>query len=381
MKYRMLGNTGLKVSEIGYGGEHLLGRPFELIDAVVNTAIDGGVNIMDLFMPQPQLRSHIGRAIGKRRKNVMLQGHIGTAIQSDGQYLRTRDPKICDEFVRDFLTRYDTDYIDFGMIHYVDTEDEYKSAFDTPYIEYIHKLKKDGVIRFVGASTHDAATAIKMVNTGFVDMIMFSINPVYDLCPNAFNLNILSDHIKLEKLEIDPERMELYNLCAAKGVGITVMKALGAGRLLNADITSLASALTLNQCISYALDRPAVSSVILGAETVAEMEQSIAYTNASPEEKNYMASLQSGLPMIGKKCMYCNHCLPCPQGIDVAAVTKYLDIATISNNDLIRDHYRGLTAHGSDCVECGSCEKNCPFNINVIENMKEAVRVFGTSVG
>jgi predicted aldo/keto reductase-like oxidoreductase len=75
--------------------------------------------------------------------------------------------------------------------------------------------------------------------------------------------------------------------------------------------------------------------------------------------------------------MYCNHCLPCPQGIDVAAVTKYLDMAKISDSEIVRSHYGALAAHGSDCVECGSCEGNCPFNIKIIENMKEAMRIFG----
>lgn len=377
MQYRKLGNTGLKVSEIGYGAEHLEGKPFELVDAVVNAALDGGVNIIDVFMPQAEVRSNIGRAIGKRRKNVMLQGHIGAALQNDGQYLRTRDPKICDVFVKDFMTRFDTDYIDFGMIHFVDTEDDYKEAFDAPYIEYVQKLKKDGVVRFLGASSHDTSTVIKMVNTGIIDMIMFSINPVFDLSPGIDAFEILEKGIKLDKMQIDPLRGEFYNLCATKGVGITVMKALGAGRLLSAETSSISRALTVPQCVSYALDRPGVSSVLIGAQTVDEMKQALMYENTTQEERDYMTAMPGGLPMIGGKCMYCNHCLPCPQGIDIAAVTKYLDMAKISDTDTVRAHYDALAKHGSDCIGCGNCESNCPFNISVAENMKEAAKIFG----
>jgi predicted aldo/keto reductase-like oxidoreductase len=377
MQYRNLGKTGLKVSEIGYGGEHLVDKPYELVDAVVNTAIDGGVNIIDVFMPQTEVRSNMGRAIGKRRKDIMLQGHIGAIVQSDGQYQRSRDVEKCGEFIKDFLARFDTDYIDFGMIHYVDSDDDYKEAFESPYIEYAQKLKKDGVVRFLGASTHDTATGIKMVNTGLLDMIMFSINPVFDLSFGAYSLDMLWEGVKLDKLQIDPMRAEFYNLCAAKGIGITVMKALGAGRLLSAETSSLNCALTLPQCVSYALDRPAVSSVLLGAQTVEEMKQALAYENSTPEERNYTAIIQSGLPFLGGKCMYCNHCLPCPQNIDIAAVTKFLDMAKASDTDTVRAHYSALKAHGGNCIECGSCESNCPFNIKVIENMKEAVQVFG----
>lgn len=180
MQYKALGKTGWMVSEIGYGGEHLEGKPFEVVDAVVNTALDGGVNIMDVFMAQPEVRTNIGRAVGARRKEVYLQGHIGSTMDN-GQYLRTRDPQRCDEYVRDFMTRFNTDYIDLGMIHFVDTDGDYQEAFDSPYIEYVQQLKKDGVIHHIGVSTHDARTGIKMVNTGIVDMVMFSINPAFDM--------------------------------------------------------------------------------------------------------------------------------------------------------------------------------------------------------
>jgi predicted aldo/keto reductase-like oxidoreductase len=275
------------------------------------------------------------------------------------------------------MMRFNTDYIDFGMIHIVDTNQDYTEAFDSPYSEYVQKLKKEGIIRFIGASTHDAATGIKMVNTDLIDMVMFSINPAFDFNPGVHRHDLLWKGTKLDKLQIDPVRMEFYNLCAAKGVGITVMKALGAGRLLDTEKSNLGYALTLPQCISYALDRPAVSSVLLGAQTVDEVKQALVYENATPEERDYAATMQNGLPLLGGKCMYCNHCLPCPQGIDIAAVTKYMDIAKVSDADSVRAHYIALTAHGGNCIECGSCESNCPFNISVIENMKEAARLFG----
>ncbi|MCL2008469.1 MAG: aldo/keto reductase [Treponema sp.] len=377
MQYRKLGDLGLRVSEIGYGGEHLVGKPYELVEKIVNTAIDGGVNIIDVFMPQAEVRSNLGKAIGKRRKDIMLQGHIGSALQSEGQYVRTRDLKLCDTFVKDFLTRFDTNYIDFGMIHYVDTENEYKEAFESPYIEYVQKLKKDGIVRYLGASTHDTATAIKMVNSGIIDMIMFSVNPVFDLSLGVYNLDMLWDGVKLDKLQIDPLRAEFYNLCTAKGIGITVMKALGAGRLLKAETSSLNCALTVNQCVSYALDRPAVSSVLLGAQTVEEIRQCLAYESSTAEERSYMAAMKGGLPILNGLCMYCNHCLPCASGIDIAAVTKHLDTAKIAGVDQVKDLYSSLSRYGSNCIGCGTCEKNCPFGIKVIENMKEAARVFG----
>jgi predicted aldo/keto reductase-like oxidoreductase len=67
-------------------------------------------------------------------------------------------------------------------------------------------------------------------------------------------------------------------------------------------------------------------------------------------------------------------------GINIAEVTKYLDIATVDSsavNKGIGQHYTALSAHGSDCIQCGDCEKKCPFGVGIIENMKNAVKVFG----
>ena len=377
MKHRILGRTGLKVSEIGYGAEHLEGKPFEQVDSVINSALDGGINIMDVFMPQSAVRSNVGRALGSRRKDVILQGHIGACLQDDGQYIRSRDPKLCEIFIKDFLARLDTDYIDIGMMHFIDTEDDYKEAFESPYIEYVQQLKKDGVIRHIGVSTHDAGVGIKMVNTGLIDVVMFSINPAFDLSPGMSIDDAFNPDFKLKKLKLDPVRAEFYSLCAAKNIGITVMKTLGGGRLLKTETSGLGYAMSLPQCVAYALDRPAVASVLLGAQTADEVAQALAYVESTPAERDYTLILESGLPLLEGKCMYCNHCLPCPQGIDIAAVTKYLDMAKASDQATIRAHYNALPVQGSACSGCGSCEKLCPFKIHVAENMKEAARIFG----
>ena len=92
------------------------------------------------------------------------------------------------------------------------------------------------------------------------------------------------------------------------------MKCFGGGDLLNAEISPAKVALTANQCISYALTRPAVASVLVGAHNVEQLVQSAAYENASDEEKDYAPALSS-FPKISWQghCMYCSHCAPCPK--------------------------------------------------------------------
>ena len=78
MNYRKLGRTGMTVSEISLGCEHLQGKSYELIKSVIDAALDGGINFLDVFMSEPEVRSNIGKALLGRRENVLIQGHIGS---------------------------------------------------------------------------------------------------------------------------------------------------------------------------------------------------------------------------------------------------------------------------------------------------------------
>ena len=67
MYYNELGKTGKKVSAIGLGCENLDGKPYQQVSEVINTAIDSGINIFDVFMPGREIRENIAKAVGNRR--------------------------------------------------------------------------------------------------------------------------------------------------------------------------------------------------------------------------------------------------------------------------------------------------------------------------
>ena len=181
-------------------------------------------------------------------------------------------------------------------------------------------------------------------------------------------------------VNMDPARARLYEMCARLGVGITVMKAFGGGDLLKAEQSLAGIALTADQCIAYALDRPAVSCVFAGAHTLEELKSSLNFANATEEEKDY-ARVLATFPRISWKghCMYCGHCSPCPEHINVAEVTRFLNLALAQDDvpETVEEHYLALKATGSDCVECGVCETRCPFEVEIRQNMKKAVELFG----
>lgn len=380
MEYRTLGRTGLRVSEIGLGGEWFNGLTAQESCAIVDAAQEKGINYIDIFMPQAPTRSNLGFALHGRREQFIIQGHLCTVFE-DGQYTRTRDIEKTKRSFEDLLERLNTDYIDVGMIHYVDSEEDFRTVFEGPALAYAKELKQNGVIRHIGMSSHNPHIALKAVESGIVDVLMFSINPAYDMERAETDIYDLMEFKGMEKngLVVDEARQRLYSACETAGVAITVMKPLGAGTLLKAETSPFGTAMTVPQCIQYCLDRNGVKVVIVGCHTVDEVLEAAKYYETPVQERSYAHIFTAGntIHMTGR-CMYCNHCQPCPAHIDIAAVTKFLDLAAQQDSvpETVAQHYWSLSATADDCLMCGRCEPKCPFGVKIRDNMARAREMF-----
>ena len=383
MQHRPIGNTGMSASVIGLGTEHLDNKPYHVVEEVIGVALEHGINIFDLFMPGTPVRENIGKALKGKRDKVLIQGHIGS-VDLKQQYDISRDVPTCRKYFEELLRCLDTDYIDLGMMFFVDTEKDFDDVFNTGYIDYVRQLKQAGTIRAVGASSHSPDIAMRLVETGEVEHLMFSVNLAYDMLPASMYIvdSLMSD----EKIDrnvfrgIDPKRARLYELCASRDVSITTMKTLGAGKLLSADQTPFAVPMTVAQCIHYALSRPAVVSTLIGCKDRAEVLEAVGYLHRSDVQRDYTGVAETLRETFQGKCVYCNHCQPCPAEIDIAAATKYLEIALLDERNIpfgTTAHYNNLPHQASECTECGSCESRCPFNVAVVQNMRRAAAVFG----
>ncbi len=380
MIYRPIGKTGMSASIIGLGAEHLDNRPYEECEEVIEAALESDINIIDVFMPGTPVRDNLSKALKGRRDKVLIQGHIGS-VDIRQQYDRTRDVPTCRKYFDNLLRSFKTDYIDLGMMFFIDNEEDFKGVFETDYFSYVQKLKQDGKIRAIGASSHDPIIAAKLVETGVVELLMFSTNLAYDMMPaDVYLIDVMGQKLDESKFKgIDPKRAHLYELCENKGVAITTMKTLGAGKLLSPEFSPFATQITVGQCIHYALTRPAVVSALIGCRNRKEVLDAVNYLNLKDEELDYTKVIKTFKGSLNAKCMYCNHCLPCPANIDIAAITKLLDIATLDEKNIppqISKQYEESLHKASDCIACGSCEEKCPFSVKVIDNMVQAARIF-----
>ncbi|MCI8649852.1 MAG: aldo/keto reductase [Anaerotruncus sp.] len=381
MKQRMLGRTGIQVGEIGMGCEGFVGKSAAEVAAFVDEMERTGVNCIDLYTPDAQLRTNLGLALAGRRERFVLQGHLCT-IWKEEQYKRTRQMDEIKQGFTDLLERLQTNFIEIGMIHYVDSMPDWELVKAGPIMAYAQQLKAAGTIGCIGLSSHNPEVALAAVESGLIGVLMFSINPCYDLQPAHEDVEQLwnPENYAQALVNLDPQRERLYETCQRLGVGITVMKAFGGGDLLRADLSPAGVALTATQCLHYALTRPAVACVMSGARTPEELQQSVAYEHASDAQKDY-AEAFAAMPKISWEghCMYCGHCAPCPQSIDIAAVTKFLNLCKAQGEvpETVREHYALLPAKAGQCVGCGACEKRCPFHVPVIQNMQAAKKTFG----
>lgn len=381
MEYRELGKTGLRVSAVALGCEGFMHKTAGEVKADFDFAIAHGVNFVDIYSSNPALRENIGAALAGRRGEFIIQGHFCTTWEND-QYLRTRDPQKTLASFELQLRQLQTDYLDIGMIHYVDAEEDFRTVFDGEIIRIAQRLKAEGRIRHIGLSSHNPVVARMAAETGIVEVLMFSVNPCYDLQPPSEEVETLwADQSYARELHnIDPERERLYELCARTGVGIDVMKVYGGGDLLSAENSPFGRAMTPVQCMEYALTRPGVASVMVGCKSREELAEALAWCDAAAAERDY-APVMAGMERFTWRghCMYCGHCAPCTAGIDIAAVNKFHNLAAAQGEtpETVREHYRALTHHASECVACGACLERCPFGVEIVDAMRRAAERFG----
>lgn len=189
MEYRKLPKGEERISILGMGTSSIGASGEKEAQEVMALALEQGINYFDLASADAVPFPAFGKEIAGCRKDVHFQIHFGA------------------------------DYIDFGFLHCIDEESDLRKVQENGVLEWIKELKKQGIVRHIGFSSHTPAVAEKILDTGCIDMMMFSINPSYDYSHGDYGIG-----------KVD-ERMAVYRRCEAEGVGISVMKAFSGGRL------------------------------------------------------------------------------------------------------------------------------------------------------
>lgn len=363
MEYRINQRTKDKISVLGIGSSCISDATEKEAITALEMAFEHGVNYIDLAAGAADCFSYYGKAFEKVRNQILYQIHFG-ADYTTGKYGWATNLETVKKSIDWQLKQLRTDYINYGFIHCLDDESDWNSYQKNGILEYILQLKNQGIVKHIGLSSHTPSLVHKALDTGIIDMLMFSINPGYDYQHGTYANGSAE------------ERMELYRRCEAEGVGISVMKAFSAGQLLDAKKSPFGKALTEYQCIQYALDKPGVLTVLPGIRNVKDMEKILGFVNASDEEKDYSIIGSFTPKEAAGKCVYCNHCQPCPAGLNVGLINKYYDLVK-SGDTLAEGHYKKLEKKAGECIKCGHCNNRCPFYVDQIDRMEQIANYFG----
>lgn len=384
MIYQNFGKTDMKVSAVGMGCEYVWHADEKTTAEVLEAAVAAGVNYFDIFVATPSTREYYGRMLKKYRDKIYLAAHLGAA-EIDGQYMKTRDMALCRQFIQEFYDKLETDYADVLFLHNCDQLDDYETIMNGGMYDYAQELKVAGKAHYIGISTHSTRIALEAVRSGKIDVLMFPVNPLFNLLPQDI-ADFRMKGRKMERMSEEekaayPSKEELYAACAQRGIPIVAMKPFAGGNILKDHEGGLIKGLinlTPVQCISYVHSFQDVDICpVPGVKNVEELNAALAYVTATDAEKDFSEINDSLAAKFESRCMYCNHCQPCPNGIDIAEVTKLADMAEKGLTDEIRTRYNALSAKAGDCVHCESCTERCPFGIDASENMKRALRIFG----
>lgn len=363
MEYRKLPKSDEKISVFGLGSSSLGPAGAKETEATITMALENGINYFDMAAGDASPFAAYGRAVAGAREKVFFQVHFGADYRS-GKYGWTLE---LDEIKRSVdwqLKMLQTDYIDFGFIHCIDEEEDLQAVLDGGILDYIKELQKSGAVHRIGMSSHTPEIVEKMLDTGLLDMVMFSINPAYDYSRGDYGIGATA------------RRRALYRRCSAEGVGISVMKAFAGGQLLDAKTSPFGKALSEYQCLQYALDTPGVLTVLPGVRNREDLKRILGFFDAPAADKDYSVLAEFEPAKADGVCVYCNHCAPCPAGLDIGLINKYFDLAN-AGDTLAKDHYLHLTKQAGDCIGCGHCDRRCPFHVHQSARMQEIRTYFG----
>jgi hypothetical protein len=343
MEYRKLGKTGLEVGVIGLGTEHLE-KKRETLDEVLRLGVEAGVNYVDLLYVEPEYWEEFGSVYRSYRDKLVVAAHWGSGPCHELEFSRN-----CFKGV---LSHLGNDYAEIGLMTMAIESDETWNGWAQEAIEHLQRYKEQGRIGAIGTSGHNADIAIKAVESGQIDVLMFGINMLNQ------------DDAKIEAL---------YQACVAHEVGLVAMKPYHGGTLLS--VGGEPSGIAPAQCLEYVFSRP-VSTAVPGPRTVSEWQATLRYLEATDEERDYRPVIENLGSYLEGQCTYCDHCLPCPQGIAIGWMIWVIDRARVGVTDEVRGWYAEHQVKASVCVECGDCMERCPFGVDVIGKMREAVALF-----
>jgi uncharacterized protein len=333
MRYFPLGKTGLKVSEVGFGGIPIIRLVTDEAIRVLRRAFDRGITLYDTANMYLDSEEKIGLAFDDLRHQVVL---ATKTIKRDSQGAEAH--------IEQSLRLLRTDYLDLFQFHQVSQDADYQTLTGPQgALEAVIRAQKAGKIRHIGFSSHSLEMATRLIQTGLFSTVQFPFNFLED-----------------------GAREELHPLARRLGVGVLAMKPFAGGMLENGEL-----------CFKFLRKWPDVIPLagfdaVDGVDQIADLYES--ENVVSPEE---LAAMERYRTEIGQRfCRRCEYCQPCPQGVMVNAAMIYPVIAHRMSPAKAAHFSTKAMESVRNCVECGECVERCPYDLPIPEMIREHLTMY-----
>ena len=361
MEYRTFNkNLGKNVSNFAINGMTLTALSQQEIYDFILEAKNNGINVIDVYMTEPWARINIGKALKDFRDDFSIIAHLGSIFQEE-KYIVSRDIDKVSDALEELLIELQTDFVDFGVIHDIKTLEEWKEIKENGFLEFCVGLKNYGKIKHIGFSSQSIEVIKEVIKDKEIDIVLMPINLFYDIdfgIEKDINLLFKNPNINTTNLSFDNEKFKIYSYCQQNGIAIFGTEIFGDGALLFNTTSPFKKSLTV---FEYALDRLGVVSLLIDFNDKNQMKEILSYFDKSDFDKNYVRVLSS-YNMSLDNCLYCNNCLPCPKNINIGKVARMIDCA----------YNQEILSILKKCNQCGKCEINCPFGVEIVKKLTEA---------
>lgn len=366
MKYRRFGNTGKKVSALGFGMMRLpllqADDPSSIDKAqavrMVEEALAGGVNYFDTAWPYHggESETFLGEVL--KGKDVFIADKAPVwEIESHEDFHRTLDEQ---------LRKLQREHIDFYLLHALGKE-RWENVKKIDLLDAVVQAQRAGKIGHIGFSFHDSKEV-------FLDILNYF---PWDFC-----------QVQMNYVDTDYQAtLEGVYQAAAKGLGVVIMEPLRGGKLAEPPERILDMLGREKNPVQWAFDflwnMSEVSLLLSGMSHLDHVRDNLTYASQSSIGKLSSEELET-LKEAGHifrnmskvACTRCEYCMPCPFGLDIPEIFEIYNATALESKEKMRKRYEEMDKKASDCTQCGNCAPQCPQFIQIPQEMKTISNYF-----
>lgn len=319
MRELILGKTGIRIPQNGFGCLPVQRIPFEDAVVLLRTAYEGGMLFYDTGRAYSDSEAKLGEAFHDIRDKVVLATKTHAA-----------SPEVFRADLDASLRALRTDVIDIYQFHCA--PQCYRPGDGSGMYECMMEAKRQGMIRHIGITAHKIQVALDAADSGLYETVQFPFS-----------------YLASEK------ELTLVEKCRAANVGFIAMKGLAGGLITRSD-----AAMAFISQFENVLP-------IWGIQNPSELEEWLSYMQKTPQMdedmRTYIEREQKELS--GEFCRGCGYCMPCPAGIEINNCARMsLLLRRTPPARWLTPEWQAKMQKIEGCLHCRKCTTKCPYGLD-----------------